>query len=86
MKLKLFLISSLQESSSLNTATNDQLQALQERISEFDSERYEFQLKIKSQEDRLNTLHLELKQKEAELEQLKDHLENITSEHTVRIS
>lgn len=37
-------------------------------------------MKIKSQEDRLNTLHLELKQKEAELEQLKDHLENITSE------
>lgn len=58
----------------------EQFQSMQEQINNFEVERYEFQLKIKSQEDRLNSLQYELKQKDVELQQLKEHLENVTSE------
>lgn len=59
---------------------NDQITTLQERIQEFESEKYEFQLKIKSQEDRLNTLQNEVKQRNTELEHLRDHLQIVNSE------
>ncbi|XP_065367032.1 golgin subfamily A member 2 [Calliphora vicina] len=68
------------EKESSSETNNEQLKTLQERLNEFEAERYEFQLKIKSQEDRLNSQQLEVKQKDIELEQLKEYLENITSE------
>lgn len=63
-----------------STITHQQLQELQDRLQEFETERYEFQLKIKSQEDRLHTMQNELYQKQQEIIELREHLENVTSE------
>lgn len=57
-----------------------QIEELKTKITEFDSERYEFQLKIKSQEDRLETLSQNLTDKENKISELEEHLQNILSE------
>uniref|UniRef100_A0A1I8PDG3 Golgin subfamily A conserved domain-containing protein n=1 Tax=Stomoxys calcitrans TaxID=35570 RepID=A0A1I8PDG3_STOCA len=69
-----------QTDTSSTAMTMQQVQELQDRVQEFETERYEFQLKIKSQEDRLHTLQNEYHQKQLEVEELREHLENIRSE------
>ncbi|XP_075165362.1 Golgi matrix protein 130 kD isoform X2 [Haematobia irritans] len=69
-----------QTESSTTTINTQQILDLQERVQEFETERYEFQLKIKSQEDRLHELQNECQQKQVEIEELREHLENVTSE------
>ncbi|XP_058979726.1 golgin subfamily A member 2-like [Musca domestica] len=67
-------------SSSEEVTNNQQLQELRDRIQEYETERYEFQLKIKSQEDRLITLQNEYEQKKQDVEELREQLENVTAE------
>ncbi|XP_011180142.1 golgin subfamily A member 2 [Zeugodacus cucurbitae] len=53
---------------------------LKEQISDFELERHEFQLKIKSQEDRLELLGNELQEKQTKLAQLEEHMRNYAAE------
>ncbi|XP_055903800.1 golgin subfamily A member 2 [Eupeodes corollae] len=57
-----------------------EIEELKTKITDFDSERYEFQLKIKSQEDRLEGFTQSLIEKENKIAELEDHLQNILSE------
>ncbi|XP_055855386.1 golgin subfamily A member 2 [Episyrphus balteatus] len=57
-----------------------EIDELKTKISEFESERYEFQLKIKSQEDRLEDLNQNLIEKDNKISELENHLQNILSE------
>uniref|UniRef100_A0A1A9W7R8 Golgin subfamily A conserved domain-containing protein n=1 Tax=Glossina brevipalpis TaxID=37001 RepID=A0A1A9W7R8_9MUSC len=56
------------------------LKELEEKLNDYEFERHEFQLKIKSQEDRLDALQRELQKKQEELDSLREHLDQIESE------
>ncbi|CAD7011871.1 unnamed protein product [Ceratitis capitata] len=63
----------------------EELQKLKEQISDYELERHEFQLKIKSQEDRLDMLNNELLEKQTSLEELYErmrHYANIQPDQT----
>lgn len=64
----------------VNEVYIQEIEKLKTKISEFDTERYEFQLKIKSQEDRLEALNQNLTEKDAKITELEEHLQNILSE------
>ncbi|XP_067626579.1 golgin subfamily A member 2 [Eurosta solidaginis] len=61
-------------------AHNEEIEKLKEKICDFEMERHEFQLKIKSQEDRLEQLQSELKEKHTKLEQFEEYMENHAAE------
>lgn len=64
----------------VNEVYIQEIEKLKTKISEFETERYEFQLKIKSQEDRLETLNQNLTEKDDKITELEEHLQNILSE------
>lgn len=69
-----------QESLTRSEAPVQEVEKLKEQIGEYEMERHEFQLKIKSQEDRLEVLSSELQEKQNRLDQLEEHLRNYASE------
>lgn len=69
-----------QESLPRSEASGKEVEKLKEQIGDYEVERHEFQLKIKSQEDRLLILSSELQEKQTKLEQLEEHMKNYAAE------
>ncbi|XP_011197860.2 golgin subfamily A member 2 isoform X2 [Bactrocera dorsalis] len=69
-----------QESLTRSEAPVQEVEKLKEQIGDYEMERHEFQLKIKSQEDRLEILSSELQEKQTRLDQLEEHVRNYASE------
>ncbi|XP_039957792.1 golgin subfamily A member 2 [Bactrocera tryoni] len=69
-----------QESLTRSEAPGQEVEKLKEQIGDYELERHEFQLKIKSQEDRLEILSGELQEKQTRLDQLEEHVRNYASE------
>ncbi|XP_036334443.1 golgin subfamily A member 2 [Rhagoletis pomonella] len=59
---------------------NGEVEKLKEQINDFELERHEFQLKIKSQEDRLEKLNGELQEKQRKLEEMEEYMHNYAAE------
>ncbi|XP_053963314.1 golgin subfamily A member 2 [Anastrepha ludens] len=57
-----------------------EIENLKEQINDFELERHEFQLKVKSQEDRLEMLNNELQEKQKKLEELEEYMRNYAAE------
>lgn len=69
-----------QESLTRSIAPDQEVEKIKEQFADYELERHEFQLKIKSQEDRLEILSSELEEKQTKLEQLEEHMRNYAAE------
>ncbi|XP_018787777.1 PREDICTED: golgin subfamily A member 2 [Bactrocera latifrons] len=74
-----------QESQTRSEAPVQEVEKLKEQIGDYEMERHEFQLKIKSQEDRIEILSSELQEKQTRLDQLEEHVRNYASEQPDQI-